>query len=224
MSAAPGPQHEPAGITPGDGSDGPVLRLLSGALQLWLRQQCERADSLEIALQGSAWSLLRGRLAGVRVRARGVRYQNLQLELVDLTSGPLRIQMGNLWQRKALELQHAFTIRGLVSFTSAGLNHSLAEPRWRSLADQLAEELLGITPLVGLRLGDNNLVLAAQGVGAAGPVEQATTIEASEGGLELVTLDGTQRTLLPLDASLRVEQATVEAGMLVLAGEATVTP
>jgi hypothetical protein len=201
-----------------------MLRLVSAALQLWLRQQCERVDSLEIQLQGSARSLLRGRLAGVQVKARGVLYQNLQLELVDLTSGPLRILMGSLWPGRAVQLQEAFTIRGLVSFTAGGLNHSLAQPRWRSLADQLAEELLGITPLVGLRLRDNRLVLAAQAVGEARPVELDITIAIADGGLELVAVDGGHRSLLPLDPALRLARATIEAGMLVLEGQATVTP
>ncbi|MEX1322786.1 MAG: DUF2993 domain-containing protein [Synechococcaceae cyanobacterium] len=209
--------------TPSD-AGGPVLRLLSAALQLWLRQQCERLDSLDIQLEGTAASLMQGRLAGVRVLARGVRYQNLHLELVDLTSGPLRVQMGSLWRGQGVQLQEPFRIRGLVSFTAAGLNHSLAQPRWRALGDQLAEEMLGISPLVGLRLGDNRLVLAAQGVAEPRPVEVDTTIGVCSGGLELVTLDGSHRSLLPMDASLRVERASIEAGMLVLDGEATVTP
>lgn len=224
MTAPRDPQAAATGISPGSDAGGPVLRLLSGALQLWLRQQCQRVDSLEIQLQGSARSLLRGHLAGVRVQARGIHYQDLQLELVDLTSGPLQIQMGRLWRGHAVQLQEAFEIQGLVSFTAAGLNHSLAQPRWRVVADQLADDLLGITPLVGLRLLDNRVVLAAQGVAEPRRVELVTTIRACEGGLELVTLDGSHRSLLPLDASLRVERATVEAGMLVLAGGATVTP
>lgn len=202
----------------------PVLRLLATALQLWLRQQCERLDSLELQLQGSAAGLWRGRLAGVRVRARGVRYQHLQLDLVDLTSGALRVQLGSLWRGQPVKLQEPFAVRGLVSFTAAGLNHSLAQPRWRPLADQLGEELLGITPLVGLRLGDNRLVLAAQGLGESSPVEVAATVEAGAGGLALVSEDGSHRSLVAMDPSLRVERAAIEAGLLVLEGEATVTP
>jgi hypothetical protein len=220
VSSSPAPQTTQAG------SDGgaPLLRLVCAALQLWLRQQCERLDGLDIQLQGTAAALLRGHLAGVRVQARGVHYQNLQLELVDLTSGPLRLQMGSLWRGRAVQLQEPFEIRGLVGFTAAGLNHSFAQPRWRGLADQLAEELLGITPLVGLRMVDNRLVLAAQGVGEARPVEVEATIAATPAGLELVTADGSLRSLLPMDATLRVERASIEAGMLVLDGEATVTP
>lgn len=202
----------------------PLLRLLAAGLQLWLRQQCERLDSLELQLQGSGAGLWRGHLDGVRVRARGVRYQHLQLDLVELTSGALQMQMGSLWRGQPVKLQEPFAVRGLVSFTTAGLNHSLAQPRWRPLADQLGEELLGITPLLGLRLDANRLVLTAQGLGEPHPVEMPTTVEAGADGLALVSEDGSHRSLVAMDPSLRLERASVEAGLLVLEGEATVTP
>lgn len=200
------------------------MRLLSAALQLWLRQQCERLDSLELELQGSTRALLKGRLEGLRVRARGVCFQQLQLELVELTTGPLQLQMGSLWRGQAVLLQEPFVIRGMVSFTGAGLSHSLAQPRWRPLADQLAEELVGITPLVGLRMGADRLVLAARGLAEPRPVEVHTAVQVYDGGLALLSEDGSHRSLLPMDDSLRLAGARVEAGLLVLEGEATVTP
>ena len=38
----------------------PVLNVLAGALRLWIRSQCDSLGSLELALNGSTWSLLRG--------------------------------------------------------------------------------------------------------------------------------------------------------------------
>ena len=38
----------------------PVLNVLAGALRLWIRSQCDSIGSLELALNGSSWSLLRG--------------------------------------------------------------------------------------------------------------------------------------------------------------------
>jgi len=221
----PPPLPPPAGAAgSGSGQGGPLLHLLSAALQLWLRQQCERVESLEIQLRGSAGALLRGRLAGVQVKARGVTYQNLDLELVELVSGPLQVQMGNLWRGQGVQLQQSFRVSGLVSLTAAGLSRSFAQPRWRTLADQLAEQLVGITPLVGLQVRGERLVLVAQGLAEARPVELEATLRSCEGGLELATVDGSLRSLLPLDPSLRLQRAAVEAGMVVLEGEATVIP
>lgn len=202
----------------------PVLQLLAAGLQLWVRQQCESVESLEVLLEGSALQLLRGRLEGVRVMARGVRYRKLQLELVELTSSGLQIQMGNLWRGRPLQLQQAFRISGLVSFTPEGLSRSLAQPEWRPLADQLAEELLGIAPLVKLAIRGDRLVFTAQAVGEARPVELETTLEASAGSVLINAAAGAVSCLLPMDPAIQVDRATLEAGMVVLEGSASVTP
>ncbi len=71
-----------------ESGSGPVLALLSRGLEFWVRQQCQAIESLEIRLEGSALQLLRGRLEGVQVQARGVRYQDLELAEVRLRRGP----------------------------------------------------------------------------------------------------------------------------------------
>ena len=209
------PQEIPAG--------GPILQLLAGALQLWVRRQCQAVQSLEIQLQGSALNLLQGRLAGVRLLARGVTYRDLQLELVELNSGALQVQVGHLWRGQPLQLPRAFAITGLVSFTPEGLSRSLAQPAWRWLADQLAEDLLGVTPLVAVEIRRDQLVFKAQGVAQLPAAELETSISAHAGGVRICAGGGTIESLLPLDPTIRVDRAVLEAGMLVLEGQAQVT-
>lgn len=208
----------------GKGEQDPVLQLLAAGLQVWVRQQCESVESLEIQLQGSALQLLRGRLEGVRLLARGVSYRNLCLELVELSSTGLQVQMGNLWRGQPVQLQQTFRISGLVSFTPEGLSQSLAQPQWRPLADQLAEDLLGIAPLVRLTIRGDRLVFTAQAVGEARPVELETTLQASEGSVLVAAAEGAVTSLLPMDPAVVVERAVLEAGMVVLEGSATVSP
>ena len=208
----------------GKGDQDPVLQLLAAGLQLWVRQQCESVESLEIQLQGSALQLLRGRLEGVRLFARGVSYRNLRLELVELSSAGLQVQMGNLWRGQPVQLQQSFRISGLVSFTPEGLSQSLAQPQWRPLADQLAEELLGIAPLVRLAIRGDRLVFTAQAVGEPRPVELETTLQASAGSVLITAAEGAVSCLLPMDPAVAVERAVLEAGMVVLEGNATVRP
>lgn len=208
----------------GKGDQDPVLQLLAAGLQLWVRQQCESVESMEIQLQGSALQLLRGRLEGVRLFARRVSYRNLRLELVELSSASLQVQMGNLWRGQPVQLQQSFRISGLVSFTPEGLSQSLAQPQWRPLADQLAEELLGIAPLVRLAIRGDRLVFTAQAVGEPRPVELETTLQASAGSVLITAAEGAVSCLLPMDPAVDVERAVLEAGMVVLEGNATVRP
>ncbi len=211
-------------------SSGPVMQLLASGLQLWVRQQCDAIESLEIRLEGSAMALLRGRLAGVQVMARRVTYQGLQIEQVELRSEPIQVQMGQVLRGRGLQLDHPFRIRGQVGFTADGLTRSLARPEWRSLGDAIGESLLGITPLTELRVQANRLVLAAQGVAERGLIELAAEVQAVDGTVEIRGADacaeGSPRAVhrLPMDPNITIEQAAIEGGMLQLLGEAHVSP
>lgn len=221
MSSTPLPS-DPSNQT---ASSGPVLQLLASGLQFWLRQHCEVEGHLNLELHGSAFSLLGGRLAGVSLQARRVTYQDLQIELVDLHSSAIRIHMGNLLKGKALQLDHAFAISGQVSFSPEGLNRSFSTARWRGLADWLAEQLLGIAPLLDLRISGNRLVLAAQGIAPSDRVELETCLAAVPGGVAFRSDDGQSQLLtLPIDSAIALESARIEAGMVVLEGTATVHP
>ncbi len=205
-------------------SGGPVLQLLAAGLQYWIRGQCEMVESLELKLNGSALQLLRGHLEGVSLMARRVVYQGLQIELVELQSDPMTVPLGRLLRTQSLQLEQPFGIRGKVAFTAAGLTRSLTRPQWRELSDHLGEQLLGLVPLLEVRIVRDSLVFAARAVGESRPVELETRPAAVDGAVEIHDLDGTVRARLPGDPNIRIELATIEGGMLQLHGEARVSP
>ena len=196
----------------------PVLNLLASGLQAWIRQQCEAVESLELQLHGSALGLLRGRLAGVSLVARRVIYSSLEIEMVELRSSAIQVQLGNLLKGQALQLHQAFQIEGYVAFTAAGLCRSLCMPQWRGLGDQLAETLLGLTPLQEVRIERDRLILQAQGMSCD------TLPEAVDGHLELRRAEGEQRVALPGDPNIQISEANLEGRLLQLHGNARVWP
>ena len=207
----PSPDNTAAG-------NSPVLNLLASGLQAWIRQQCEAVESLELQLHGSALGLLRGRLEGVSLVARRVIYSSLEIEMVELRSSPIQVQLGNLLKGQALQLHQAFQIEGYVAFTAAGLCRSLCMPQWRGLGDQLAETLLGLTPLQEVRIERDRLILQAQGMSCD------TLPEAVDGHLELRRAEGEQRVALPGDPNIQISEANLEGRLLQLHGTARVWP
>jgi hypothetical protein len=220
-SAGPGSDAAEGGAA---GSGGPLLALLARGLEIWLRQQCEAIDQLEIRLDGSAGQLLRGRLPGVHLAARGVVYQQLEIEWVELRSETIQVRMGALLRRQTVELEQPFRVRGQVAFSGEGLSRSLIAPQWRELGDGLAEQLLGLGPLRALRIQEDRLVLSGLGLGADAPVERAARLTVHGSGLELHPLDGGESVLLPIDPDIRIERAALGGGLLELEGEAKVVP
>jgi hypothetical protein len=159
----------------------------------------------------------------VQLLARRVVYRDLHLELVELRSGPIQVHIGNLLKGHPLQLEHAFQIQGQVSFTPDGLTRSLSAPIWRSLGDNLSEELLGIAPLVELRMHRDSLVFAARGLGARDLVELETSVAAVEGSMEICSRAGNVSSRLPMDPGITIEDARLEGGMLQLLGIARVS-
>ncbi|MCX5950316.1 MAG: LmeA family phospholipid-binding protein, partial [Cyanobacteria bacterium] len=113
------PPSRSGGSVDGDRSGGgPLLALLARALELWLRQQCQEIDSLEIQLEGSAARLLRGQLEGARLRARRVVFQDLRFESVELRGEAIRLQVGSALRGQAGLLREPFRVRGQIYLSS----------------------------------------------------------------------------------------------------------
>jgi hypothetical protein len=196
----------------------PVLQLLASGLQFWIRQQCQAVESLELQLHGSSLGLLRGRLDGVSLVARGVVFSSLEIERVELRSDAIEMQVGNLLRGKAVQLEHPFNIEGTVAFSAGGLGRSLCTPHWRPLGDQLVDGLLGLTPLKSVSIERDRLVLQAQ-------EHRCETIpRAVDGHLELCGEDGKPCVALPADPNITIEEANLEGGLLQLQGRARVSP
>lgn len=221
--------HGPIGGERGsdDGAGGPVLRLLARGLELWLRQQCEAIEDLQIQLEGSAVQLVRGRLEGVRLQARGVVFQQLRFERVELRSAPMQVRMGPLLRSQTFRLDHPFEITGTVVFSAEGLSHSLRTPPWSALGDALAEDLLGESALSGLRLEGDRLILCGA-TAQQHPWERPTRLLIEEGALVLQAMeDGPEGVAnvahLPRDANIQFDQAQVGSGVVELQGRARVS-
>lgn len=220
---ATAPSSSPA--DPGEARpSGPLLGLLARGLEIWLRQQCDAIERLEIRLEGSAARLMGGRLEGVVLEARQVVYRNLHIDRVELRSDPIQVRMAGLLRGRSLQLEHPFLVRGLVGFNAEDLGRSLASPAWRRLGDDLAEELLGVTPLAALRIEVDRLILVASGIASEQPLEVAAEVEAVDGTVLLRSVSGGTEVRLPMDPGIRIERAQLAAGLLELEGEARVSP
>lgn len=216
-------------MTPDSSRSSPVLQLLASGLQLWIRQQCQAVDALDLQLHGSALQLLRGRLEGVSLVAQGVVYQQLVFERVELTSSLIRVQMGGLLKGQGLQLQEPFRISGTVGFSAEGLERALTSPPWGWLGDLLAEQLLGHSPLRSLRIAQDRLVLVVaqpEVPEAAGPklLELQARPQAVNGSVEIRAIEGEAVARLPMDPSIRIDEARLRNGSFELEGEARVLP
>ena len=205
-------------------SSGPVLQLLASGLQRWIRNQCDSVEELNLALQGSAIELLRGRLKGVSLEARRVSFEQLPLLRAELQSGELKTIFRPGQPNQPLQLKDPFNIEGEVVLSGTDLNKSLSTDRWRWLADLLAEQLMGLTPLRSLAIDNDRLVLTADVITGKDPVQRSFSICADRCTIRVNHCDAEGELLLPMDPSIKIIDARLQGGQLVIKGNATVHP
>ena len=203
----------------------PLLNVLAGALRLWIRSQCDSLGSLELVLNGSTWSLLRGGLDGVTLNARDVCFQGLPLQSVALCSGPIAVDMKLLSPGQRLALQQPFQVEGEVSFNGCQLNSALLAEPWRWLGDWMAEQLMGLSPLGALRIDADLLELQVAVAAHQDPARRRFRVNAEQGTLcfRPETADE-PRTLLPMDPVIQIEHVQLAGGKLAVKGQACITP
>ena len=199
---------------------GPVLQLIASGLKLWIRSRCESIGDLHLQLHGSGLGLLQGKLQGVSLSARDVRFRGLPLQLAELRSGPIQVNL----TAGGVALQRFFDVQGEVAITGRALNEALLSEPWRWLGDWLAEQLMGLTPLGGLRIDNDRMELQAPVVAHKDPASRFFRLRAAQGTVVIYPIDDDRETFLPMDDGIAIEQAELQAGILHLRGRARITP
>ena len=83
---------------------------------------------------------------------------------------------------------------------------------------------MGLTPLGGLRIDNDQMELQAPVVAHKDPARRRFQLRAGQGTVVIHPIDGERETLLPMDDGIQIEKAALQAGILHLQGRARVTP
>ena len=204
----------------------PLLQLIASGLRLWIASRCDRVGELDLALRGSSLALLQGRLEGVALKARQVCFQGLPLQHAELTTqGPLRLDLSLLQPGRMLALADVFQVNGAVTLQGPELNGALSSERWRDLADWMAEQLLGVTPLGSLRIDNTLLELRAEVAAQTDSICRRFRLQAGAGTVEFCPVDDDAAPVsLPMDPAIRITDVRLAAGQITLTGVADVNP
>lgn len=196
---------------------GPALGVISQAIKLWLKSICSQLQHLDLKLQGSLWRLLQGHLAGATVRARGVVFQDLALEQVELSSEPIDLDVGALLKGQPLQLRQSFSVKGWVQFSESGLTGCLQSSALAEFRAELSDVLLSGQPLQHLEIQADKVLLHCA---LAAPVPCQCVLENGE-----LSLRDQEKTLVvPMDPAITLEQLELQAAQLTLRGQSVVSP
>ncbi|MDY6803391.1 MAG: DUF2993 domain-containing protein [Cyanobacteriota bacterium] len=110
------------------GSSRLVSKILSPAVQLWLRSQLQNVEYLQVKIEGSDRQLLTGSIPRVSLIARAAIYEGLHLTEVKATATDININLGQVLRGESLRILAPFQINCELQLAEAHLNASFDSP------------------------------------------------------------------------------------------------
>lgn len=136
-----------------------ISKVLSPAVQLWLRSLIEQVSNLEVKISGSDRSLLTGKIRRISILASGVVYQGLHLSQIHLVGENICINLGQVLRGKPLRLLEPVSVSGELLLKEADLNSSVRSPMLANALTELLTTLLPPTYTKGQQLSCNKITL-----------------------------------------------------------------
>lgn len=103
-----------------------IRRVLSPALNLWLRSLLEGVEKLQINIQGHDRQILKGYIPRVSINTYHAIYQGLHLGEVHINGENIRINIGQIIRGKPFRLLEPIQVTGKLHLEEAHLNNSLS--------------------------------------------------------------------------------------------------
>lgn len=105
-----------------------ITKVLSPAVQLWLRSQVQHVKHLEVKISGGDRQILSGHIPHVYISAQNAVYQGLYLTQLKLEGKSIRTNLGGVLRGQPLRLLEPITVFGELRLDQSDLNASLKSP------------------------------------------------------------------------------------------------
>ncbi len=119
-----------------------LCKLLSKALQLWLRSQVSHVNTLELTIHGTNQQLLSGEIPQIDLLANQALYQDLHLSKINLKGKNIKINLRQILQGKPIKLLEPIPLNGSLTLTASDLQASLTAPLLATALADLLQTLL----------------------------------------------------------------------------------
>ncbi len=127
-----------------------ISKVLSPAVQLWLRSQVEDVESLQFKIIGGDRQILSGHIPTVSVAASRAIYQGLHLSQLQLEGTSIRVNIGQVIKGKPLRLLEPVPIAGQLLLQCSDLQASLQAPLLSTAVTEFLNTLLQSNKITNL--------------------------------------------------------------------------
>ncbi|MGB7443819.1 MAG: DUF2993 domain-containing protein [Coleofasciculaceae cyanobacterium] len=173
-----------------------ISKVLSPALQLWLKAQVEEVDALHLQILCSDRQILNGNIPHVSIAASRAIYQGLHLSQIQIEGRNIRFNLGQVLKGQPLRLLESVAVTGQLVMAECDLQASLASSLFSNALTEFLNQLLHSEQITHQTLTLTKIIWRK--------------IEINTGKIKLI---GTFT-----DTSLTPEAIMIEAGIQLVAG------
>ncbi|NET55755.1 MAG: DUF2993 domain-containing protein [Symploca sp. SIO2E6] len=105
-----------------------ISKVLTRALELWLKSQVEQVEELQLKIWGGDRQIITGNIPDVSLAASHAIYQGLHLSQIQLQATSIRINLSQILQGKPLRLLEPVPVEGKLLLRERDLQASLRSP------------------------------------------------------------------------------------------------
>lgn len=124
-----------------------IRKVLSPAVQLWLRSLLEEVQELNLNIQGHDRQIVRGYIPAVSLESSGAVYQGLHLGKIQVKGENIRINIGQILRGKPFRLLEPIRVMGELQLEETEINASLSSEILGNAFTDLLVNLLEINKI-----------------------------------------------------------------------------
>lgn len=119
-----------------------ISKVLSPAVQLWLRSQVEHVETLQFKISGGDRQILSGHIPTVSITASRAVYKGLHLSQLELEGTGIRVNLSQVIKGKPLRLLEPVPVGGQIGILASDLVASLQAPMLSNAVSEFLTTLL----------------------------------------------------------------------------------
>jgi len=201
-------------------SKNPLLRLIQGGLEFWIKQQCKTIDNLSIYIEGNIFNILKGNVNSVNVVAKNVNFKNILISKAIINTSPIKVSLRAANSQQRIQLSE-FSIRGKLILDSADINSIVFSKSWVKINNLICNKLLDNSNITSVTIY-NDLLKIGHSSNKQSELVKSFEVLCNSASIELRDTISKNKLILPMDESVRIVEANIEGNYLEISLESIV--
>ena len=191
----------------------PLFNALSIALEIWIKSKCESIDNLQIRIYGSTMGIFKGRLSKVELKAKKVNFKNINLNHINLSSGPIQVNINLKGIHKEL-ISKGFYLKGEVFLDEKDLNSLIQDKSWNWIKGWFSEKILYNKKPNYISIEKDQFKMISETDRFREKVAETLIISEYENSILIYNNNLGKKALFPMDSSIKIKKCTISQNNL----------